>query len=371
LKQKKKASEDKKSESKERLKTDTSPKKKSEDLDLMKEHLKFLEMQKQQLEPRREKKEKKKGLMKNYATKVKGTKKHKKVWNADEIVKGLYIGDQQAAATKEQLIKHNITHVVCVIGGQPLFKEIKYLIFDAFDSGEQDLISKFPQTNEFISEGIASGGVIVHCQRGISRSATVVIAYIMSQLNYSFYDAADYVCERRPIVCPNLGFIKQLQLYEKMKFNLNGTSESHTQYQKLKKRSLLVDEKVKWSSTPSKVMSPYLGDLLFPTSYSEPNPLKCSKCQQILFHTSLILPHEKGEGSNIWEEELRPKSLNCDIFYVLPSSWMKDISSNKGNLLCPSCNCIIGAWDWNEGVGCSCGHRTKPSFSVSKISINQ
>ncbi len=69
---------------------------------------------------------------------------------------------------------------------------------------------------------------------------------IMSQLGYAFYEAADLVCEKRPIVCPNLGFIKQLQLYEKIKFSLEGNTEHHMQYHKLKKRSLLTDEKVKW-----------------------------------------------------------------------------------------------------------------------------
>ncbi len=65
----------------------------SELSDLMREHLKFLQMQKE--ETKKEKKEKKKEkkekpLLKNYASKIKGSKK-KKVWNADEIVKGLCI----------------------------------------------------------------------------------------------------------------------------------------------------------------------------------------------------------------------------------------------------------------------------------------
>jgi hypothetical protein len=68
----------------------------------------------------------------------------------------------------------------------------------------------------------------------------------MSHMGYNFYDAADFLCEKRPIVCPNLGFIKQLQLYEKMKFQLEGNTDSHQHYQRIKKRSLLVDEKVKW-----------------------------------------------------------------------------------------------------------------------------
>lgn len=68
----------------------------------------------------------------------------------------------------------------------------------------------------------------------------------MSNLGYHFYDAADYVCEKRPVICPNLGFIKQLQLYEQMKFQFEGTSEAHVQYQRLRIKSLLMDEKTRW-----------------------------------------------------------------------------------------------------------------------------
>ena len=41
-------------------------------------------------------------------------------------------------------------------------KDFKYLIYDLFDTGEQDMVTKFPATNEFIKEGIKEGGVIVH-----------------------------------------------------------------------------------------------------------------------------------------------------------------------------------------------------------------
>ncbi len=80
----------------------------------------------------------------------------------------------------------------------------------------------------------------------MSRSSTFVIAYMMSRLGYRFYDAADWVCEKRPVVCPNLGFIKQLQLYESMGFKLSGDSDSHFEYEKLKARSMLIDQRTQF-----------------------------------------------------------------------------------------------------------------------------
>lgn len=48
------------------------------------------------------------------------------------------------------------------------------------------------------------------------------MGFLMSQRGYAFHESADYVCDKRPVVCPNMGFIKQLQLYETMKYDLKG-----------------------------------------------------------------------------------------------------------------------------------------------------
>lgn len=55
--------------------------------------------------------------------------------------------------------------------------------------------------------------VLVHCKMGVSRSASTVIAYAMKQHHWSLDTALAYVRERRSIVKPNEGFLKQLQTY--------------------------------------------------------------------------------------------------------------------------------------------------------------
>ena len=52
---------------------------------------------------------------------------------------------------------------------------------------------------------------------GVSRSATIVVAYIMTITNLSFNDAISAVCGAREVVDPNAGFIRQLQEYENSK----------------------------------------------------------------------------------------------------------------------------------------------------------
>ena len=51
---------------------------------------------------------------------------------------------------------------------------------------------------------------MLHSYAGISRSASMVIAYLMQEHQMSLYDALSHTRKRRPIIFPNPGFQKQL-----------------------------------------------------------------------------------------------------------------------------------------------------------------
>jgi len=55
--------------------------------------------------------------------------------------------------------------------------------------------------------------VMVHCMLGISRSATVVCAYLIATTKLSAWESVEHVQSIRGIVCPNIGFRKQLEQY--------------------------------------------------------------------------------------------------------------------------------------------------------------
>merc|ERR1711963_353669 len=57
----------------------------------------------------------------------------------------------------------------------------------------------------------------------MSRSATLCIAYFMRHHNMSMDEAYAFVKEKRPIIHPNLGFVKQLKQFEaKLAFRRSG-----------------------------------------------------------------------------------------------------------------------------------------------------
>ena len=57
--------------------------------------------------------------------------------------------------------------------------------------------------------------VLVHCKEGVSRSASIVISYLMKSRNMKLNETLEYVKNRREVVDPNSGFKEQLKEFEK------------------------------------------------------------------------------------------------------------------------------------------------------------
>ena len=58
------------------------------------------------------------------------------------------------------------------------------------------------------------GIVLVHCQAGVSRSATICLAYLMQHQDCSLEQAYDQLKARRSFISPNLNFMQQLLAFE-------------------------------------------------------------------------------------------------------------------------------------------------------------
>src|SRR5271154_6744959 len=97
------------------------------------------------------------------------------------IVEGLYLGNLKDASNEKLLQQYGITHILGLVNGQPRFDNIIYLVYNNVDDHpNQNILQYFGQSISFIDKAINKGGkVLVHCFAGVSRSATIVIAYLM------------------------------------------------------------------------------------------------------------------------------------------------------------------------------------------------
>lgn len=115
---------------------------------------------------------------------------------------------------------------------------IEYYHIRIDDSPSAPIHNYFNTTYKIIRDSIDGGkNVLVHCHAGVSRSATIVLYYLMQILHESLPDktplelykiAFETVQRKRPIIQPNYGFQQQLiQAFEMKKNatnNLNNKS---------------------------------------------------------------------------------------------------------------------------------------------------
>lgn len=131
------------------------------------------------------------------------------------VIAGLYMGSQDVAQDKDLLRKHKITHIISVGVQVCRCSEVKHTFIEALDLPEFDMRPVFQQSAELIDDIRGSGGsVFVHCNAGVSRSAAIVIAYIMKKEKFPYMQAFELLKQVRPCVRPNDGFIRQLKLLE-------------------------------------------------------------------------------------------------------------------------------------------------------------
>lgn len=86
--------------------------------------------------------------------------------------------------------------------------------FPIQDNESQDIQQYFKKASEIIIQGRTVGGVLVFCYAGVSRSATIVLSYLMGVCKIPLQEAFETVRLKRKI-CPNKGFWSQLEEYDK------------------------------------------------------------------------------------------------------------------------------------------------------------
>ena len=137
----------------------------------------------------------------------------------------LYLTGDIGARNFAEIIRLNISHIINVSDTLENYFEneldfqggtrFKYLKISIPDSPKIIITDYFPTAFKFIEDAIINEGkVLVHCFAGKSRSASIVIGYLMKTLKMKCVDAMKLVTKSRHCIEPNIGFLTQLLQYE-------------------------------------------------------------------------------------------------------------------------------------------------------------
>ncbi|KAH8383509.1 hypothetical protein KR009_009005, partial [Drosophila setifemur] len=136
-----------------------------------------------------------------------------------KIFEHVYLGSEWNASNLEELQKNGVRHILNVTREIDNFfpGTFEYFNVRVYDDEKTNLLKHWDSTFRYISRAKAEGSkVLVHCKMGVSRSASVVIAYAMKAYQWEFQQALEHVKKRRSCIKPNKNFLSQLETYSGM-----------------------------------------------------------------------------------------------------------------------------------------------------------
>lgn len=134
----------------------------------------------------------------------------------NKITDTIYLGNMDAAFNIKKLKNLGIRKVLTVMsafGNHYPENTFIHKTIDITDDYNSNIIRYFKDCLLFID---GYDKVFVHCAAGMSRSPTVVIAYLMWKQKLSLNNAINFVKNKRPEISPNLSFMRQLQLFQEL-----------------------------------------------------------------------------------------------------------------------------------------------------------
>jgi dual specificity phosphatase 12 len=139
-----------------------------------------------------------------------------------EIIPNLWVGNLDLTYDLEFLRSAHITHIVTVLerehGTHAMAAlRVEQLSFRLADYDDAPIYDTFLPVCEFIDAALLGGGAVyVHCLMGISRSPTIVAAYLIWKRGVGLEEALRILRAARPIIEPNNGFLSALLKWQNL-----------------------------------------------------------------------------------------------------------------------------------------------------------
>lgn len=138
-------------------------------------------------------------------------------FEATQIIENLWVGDIRSPCDKKSLKDRNIHMIVSAVHGASAYHpfDFHYINADLRDLEDENILTEIRRILPMIHNCIVNGkGVLVHCMKGASRSATITAAYLIKYKNMTTDGALKYMTDKRSCVNPNEGYVQQLRNFE-------------------------------------------------------------------------------------------------------------------------------------------------------------
>ncbi|KAI7870022.1 protein-tyrosine phosphatase-like protein [Spinellus fusiger] len=325
-----------------------------------------------------------------------------------EIVPGVFVGDFSAAQSRTVIDEHNITHVLSLGSFTDLYSDLTYKNIDILDVPETNIIQHFEETFDFIDKVQKQNKcILVHCEAGVSRSPTVVAAYLVKSKGIKPSEALEIIKGKREVISPNHGFLAQLVLYDRLGYDVDSR---HTEYRRFLMAIMAEEQKVhgyiqNFTLAPDPEYAP--GNNSSETNTKSYTALRCRKCRRVLVEADNVIDHERGQGQgafaylkrdstinatenvsslseagpsrNTVNQTINPllaslasSNSNCSSYFIEPMEWIQGLQDGSfhGRIDCPKCYSKLGSYNWS-GEQCSCGQWVTPAFMLHSKQVDQ
>lgn len=135
------------------------------------------------------------------------------------VIENLFLGNAYNARNFYELKKNNIGLIINCSKDIPNYfeDEMDYIRVYVEDKLNQCIYkyldTTITQMHEYLTVN-PNKNILVHCFMGSSRSATVIIAYLIKYRKYTRRDALLFLKQKRHLVNINVDFFKQLKRFE-------------------------------------------------------------------------------------------------------------------------------------------------------------
>ena len=131
------------------------------------------------------------------------------------IIDNIYLGSAFNVSSLETLQKYEIKKILNVTREIPCLypDQFTYKTISVKDTRDSFLDNYLEDSYQYLTQDLTMP-TLVHCYMGSSRSATIVIFYLMKRYQMTFSNALQFVRDKRKCVNLNTNFAEELQKFQ-------------------------------------------------------------------------------------------------------------------------------------------------------------